>query len=74
MSTIEHEKKNNWYNANMKEHPVIEEISPHNPPSHDFQEQEEEITPQVGKLAPKKRIRYSLIGESSKKWKVDRLN
>jgi len=60
----------------MKSHPTIKISLPHNTPAQDFQEYEEEEderTSQVKKLAPKKRIRYS-SGESSRKGKVSSLN
>lgn len=53
----------------------MEASSPHNPPTQDLRvQEEEEIGPQVRKIAPKKRIRYDSMGESNKKWKVDPLN
>jgi len=32
------------------------------------------MTPRIGKVAPKKRIRYDSIGEMNRKWKFDPLN
>lgn len=58
MSTKEDEKMKNRYNGNMDTHPLMEAISPHDPLAQYLQEQEEEITPQVRKLATKKRIKY----------------
>ena len=75
MSTTEDEKIKNWYNENMKEHLGMDTRSPQGPPGQDIQVQEvEEITSQVRKVAFKKRIKYDMTSESSKKWKFDPLN
>ena len=75
MSTTKDENIKNLYNSNMKTHPLLEVSSPQNPPTQYLQErEEEEITPQVRKLAPKKRIRYFLRGKSNKEWKASPLS
>lgn len=70
-----YEKIKNQYNVNMKPHLGMETSSPHYPPSQDLQvEEEEDITPNVRKVAPKKRIRYKSIDKRKKKWKANPLN
>ena len=56
-------------------HQLMETNSPYDPPAWNMQEkEEEEITPQVMKLDPRKRIKCSSIGERKKKLKVDPVN
>jgi len=65
MLTTKDDKIKNWYNMNMKTRLGMDTNSPHDPPAQDMQvQEEEEITHQVRKVDPKKRIIYDSTYES----------